>query len=230
MHSAKISKIIEILKKSYPEAECSLTFRNPFELMIATILSAQCTDARVNKVTPSLFTQFPDAQEMANASQQEIEAIIQSTGFYRNKAKNIREACKILTKEYGGKIPDTIEALVKLPGVGRKTANVILGNAFHKPAGVVVDTHVKRITFRLGLTHQKTPEKVEQDLNLKIPEKYWVLLPHWLIHHGRKICLARKPNCSECPLTGLCNKNGLIALKAGQEARNRPKTRVRSSA
>jgi endonuclease-3 len=217
MHSDKISKIIEILEKTYPDAECSLTFRNPFELMIATILSAQCTDARVNKVTPSLFAQFPDAQKMSKASQEEIEAIIQSTGFYRAKAKNIRGACKILTKEYGGKIPDTIEALVKLPGVGRKTANVILGNAFHKPAGLVVDTHVKRIAFRLGLTHQKTPEKIEQDLNGKIPERYWVLLPHWLIHHGRQICLARKPLCSECPVASLCSKNGLIALKAGQD-------------
>jgi len=228
MADARELEIIKRLSKTYPDAECSLTFKNPFQLMIATVLSAQCTDARVNKVTPELFKKYADPDSMKNVSQEEMEKLIQSTGFYRNKAKNIREACKKIMTDFSGVVPETIEQLVSLPGVGRKTANVILGNAFDKPAGVVVDTHVKRLCFRLGLTKELNPEKVEVDLNRKIPQKFWVMLPHWLIQHGRAVCIARSPKCEICVLNDICPKNGLKTLKASQSRVNRPKTKPRS--
>lgn len=205
----EIQKMIEILERSYPEAECSLVFKNPFELLVATILSAQCTDARVNKVTPGLFKEFPSPQSMAEAPLKELEQKVQSTGFYRNKAKNIKGMARQLVDKYGGAVPTAMEDLHLLPGVGRKTANVVLGNAFHQPAGVVVDTHVKRLSFRLGLTKETHPEKIEKDLNKKVPKRYWTLLPHLFIAHGRALCQARKPQCQICPLVNLCPKKGL---------------------
>lgn len=197
-------KTIEILKSSFPQAECSLYFNNPFQLMVATILSAQCTDDRVNQVTPKLFKTFPDARAFASANIEDIETLIRSTGFFRNKARSIQKASQQLLTHHHGEVPQTIEELVTLGGVGRKTANVVLGNAFGQAAGVVVDTHVKRITRLLKLTRETTPEKIEQDLNKIIPQQDWVIFPHLLINHGRKTCKARKPLCSDCELNQIC--------------------------
>lgn len=211
--------IVQRLRKLYPNAECSLHYKSPFQLLAATILSAQCTDERVNKVTPILFAKFPDAESLAKASQAEIEQIIQSTGFFRAKAKSLCGMAKTLVEKYKGEVPQSIEELIQLPGVGRKTANVVLGNAFHKPAGIVVDTHVKRLAFRMGLTRNKDPEKVEADLNRLFSPKLWTEIPHWLIQHGRRVCTARSPDCAHCPLFqvsrggGLCPRKGLPKLK-----------------
>ena len=205
----RIRSILTRLKKAYPEAECSLTHKSPLELLVSTILSAQCTDERVNMVTKDLFKKYRSAADYAQASQEEFEKDIQSTGFFRNKAKNIRECCRILADEYGGKVPDSMEALVALPGIGRKTANVVLGNAFDTAVGVVVDTHVGRLSRRLGLTEEKNAEKVEKDLMEKIPKKNWVLFSHQLIHHGRAVCKSRKPACDGCPLEAVCPKVGV---------------------
>ena len=205
----RIRSILTRLKKAYPEAECSLTHKSPLELLVSTILSAQCTDERVNMVTKDLFKKYRSAADYAQASQEEFEKDIQSTGFFRNKAKNIRECCRILADEYGGKVPDSMEALVALPGIGRKTANVVLGNAFDTAVGVVVDTHVGRLSRRLGLTEEKNAEKVEKDLMEKIPKKNWVLFSHQLIHHGRAVCKSRKPACDGCPLEAVCPKTGV---------------------
>lgn len=205
----RIRTILTRLKKAYPEAECSLTHKTPLELLVSTILSAQCTDERVNLVTKDLFKKYRSAADYAQVSQEEFEKDIQSTGFFRNKAKNIRECCRILAEEYGGEVPDSMEALVALPGIGRKTANVILGNAFEKAVGVVVDTHVGRLSRRLGLTEEKNAEKVEKDLMEKIPRKNWVIFSHQLIHHGRAVCKSRKPACDGCPLEVVCLKVGV---------------------
>ncbi|MBN8554329.1 MAG: endonuclease III [Deltaproteobacteria bacterium] len=205
----KIEQIIRELKRLYPDAECSLDFKSPYQLLVATILSAQCTDARVNLTTPALFSKFPDAKKMSEAKVTEIEQLIKSTGFYRAKAKNILAASQKLVEKFSGKVPGTMEELYDLPGVGRKTANVVLGNAFDKPAGVVVDTHVKRLCFRLGLTRQTDPTKIETELNVLIPEKYWTDFSHWLIQHGRRICIARNPQCEVCSLAKLCPKIGV---------------------
>ncbi|HVJ07321.1 MAG TPA: endonuclease III [Acidisarcina sp.] len=201
----RIASILRILEETYPGAECALHHRNAWELLVATILSAQCTDARVNMVTPALFRKFPTPAAFAAASLPEIEAEIRSTGFYHNKAKSISGAAKRVMSEFHGKVPRTMEELLTLPGVARKTANVVLGVAYKQAAGIVVDTHVLRLSMRLGLTHNTVPAKVEQDLMKIIPQDHWIAFSHEMIHHGREICIARKPRCADCPLEPLCN-------------------------
>ena len=200
----RAARVLELLKKRYPDAACALRFSSPLELLVATILAAQCTDARVNLVTPSLFKKYPTAKALAGAAQEDLEQMVRTTGFFRNKAKSIRGACARIIADFGGKVPDTMEALLTLPGVARKTANVVLGTAFGKNEGVVVDTHVLRVAPRLGLTRQKTPEKIERDLTALFPRPQWTLLGHLLTTHGRALCIARKPKCAECPLNKLC--------------------------
>jgi endonuclease-3 len=196
--------VIDWLKRAYPNAHCALNHTNALELLIATILSAQCTDERVNIVTETLFRKYRNAQDFASVAQEELERDIHSTGFFRNKAKNIRAACEIILREYGGEIPPDMEKLLALPGVARKTANVVLGNAFGIASGVVVDTHVSRVSQRLALTEETVPEKIEKDLMRLIPEEDWVLFSHLLISHGRAICQARIPKCAECGLEPIC--------------------------
>ncbi len=207
--SERTSEIINRLKTQYPDAHCALIHTNAFELLIATILSAQCTDVRVNIVTSELFRKYRSPKDYVAALQEELEQDIRSTGFYRNKAKNIREACKKIIENFGGEVPNTMDELLTLNGVARKTANVVLGNAFGIASGVVVDTHVKRLSNRLGLTKQTDPVKVERELEKLVPKKNWVMFPHWLIWHGREICKARKPNCAECVLENICPKVGV---------------------
>ncbi len=197
-------EVIKRLKKAYPDAHCALIHSNPFELLIATILSAQCTDARVNIVTADLFRKYRGPADFLKVSQAELERDIHSTGFFRNKAKNIQAACARIIDVFGGEIPQTMEELLTLGGVARKTANVVLGNAFGITSGVVVDTHVSRISQLLGLTDSKTPEKIERGLAELIPKRDWVLFPHLMIFHGRKICIARRPKCAECVLANIC--------------------------
>lgn len=200
----KIDAIVSLLDENYPQVKCSLDFRTPLELLVATILSAQCTDERVNQVTPALFKKYPTAKAYGDADLEELEADIRPTGFYRNKAKSIQACCRILDEKFQGEIPPDMDLLVKLPGVGRKTANVILANAFNIP-GVFVDTHVGRVAQRLGLTRHKDPEKIERDLMDIIPRDRWIRFCHQLIQHGRTICLARKPKTSICPLRPYCD-------------------------
>ena len=207
--NANIKQIIARLKKAYPNAHCALVHTSPFELLIATILSAQCTDARVNIVTADMFRKYRSPRDYLRVTQRELEKDIHSTGFFRNKAKNIQAACKRIIDEYGGEVPQTMDDLLTLGGVARKTANVVLGNAFGIASGVVVDTHVSRISQLLGLTKNKTPEKIERDLQELIPKKDWVMFPHWMIHHGRAVCIARRPKCSECVLADICPKIGI---------------------
>jgi endonuclease-3 len=204
----RAQQIVELLAKLYPDAKCALDHQGPLQLLIATILSAQCTDVRVNMVTPALFARYPDAKAFANAEQSELESMIQSTGFFRNKAKSIVAACKAIVNEHGGEVPGTMEDLVKLPGVGRKTANVVLGNAFDTP-GITVDTHVQRLSRRLGLTKEDDPEKIERDLMALIPQPEWTRFSHRMIFHGRQVCFARKPNCAGCLLAEVCPKIGV---------------------
>ncbi len=199
-----VPAILKKLRKAHPEATIALEFANPLQLLVATILSAQCTDKRVNMVTPGLFRRYRSAKEFAAADRSELEEIIRSTGFFRAKAKSIIGACTGIVERFQGTVPATMEELVSLPGVGRKTANVVLGNAFGKAEGVVVDTHVRRIAGRLGFTKQSDPEKIEQDLMTLIPRKEWILFPHLLIWHGRKICTGRSPRCGECPIAPEC--------------------------
>lgn len=199
-----IKKLIPILKRHYREARCALNHKNPLELLIATILSAQCTDERVNIVTERLFKKYNNAKDYADANLREFEKDIYSTGFYRNKAKNIIGTCCILQKKFKGKVPKDFNELLKLPGVARKTANCVMGTAFGVPTGVVVDTHVSRITQRLGLTKNTDPNKIEQDLMKLIPKNEWIGFSHRLIWHGRRICNARKPKCEICPFNNLC--------------------------
>jgi endonuclease-3 len=201
----RIAAILDGLRRLYPNVVCALTHRNAFELVIATALSAQTTDVNVNKVTPKLFKMYPTPKALAAASLPEIEEIIKSTGFYRSKAKNIQGAAKILTDRFKGKVPETIAELILLPGVARKTANVVLGSWFGIPEGVVVDTHVLRISHRLELTKATEPVKVEQDLMKVIPQNRWIQFSHEVIHHGRQVCVARKPKCAECGIEPLCN-------------------------
>lgn len=201
---ARTKEIIRRLKKAYPDAHCALNHANPFQLLIATILSAQCTDERVNIVTAELFRKYPAPQDFVELSQQQLEKEIHSTGFFRNKAKNIKAACERLIAAYGGEVPKTMEDLLTLGGVARKTANVVMGNAFGIASGVVVDTHVSRLSQRLGLTKQKTAEKIEEDLQRLVPKKHWVMFPHWFITHGRRVCNARRPLCNECVLADIC--------------------------
>lgn len=200
----RTAKIIAALKRTYPDAHCELNFRNPLELLIATILSAQCTDKRVNLVTAELFTKYRTAAEYANAPLGDIEEAVKTTGFFRNKAKNIQACCRKLVERHCGKVPRTMEELHSLDGVGRKTANVVLGNAFGINVGVVVDTHVGRLAKRLGLTRNDDPVKVEQDLMKLVPQGDWTLFSHWLIWHGRRRCSARKPDCAHCEIATLC--------------------------
>ena len=207
---AKIADLVARLKKAHPEARCSLDYQDPLQLLVATILSAQCTDERVNKVTPALFARYPGAPQLAAAPRADIEKAIQSTGFFRSKAQSIQECCRDLVEKHGGSVPRTMEDLTALRGVGRKTANVVLGNAYGIP-GVVVDTHVGRLSRRLGLTREEDPVKVEHDLMESIPKSEWTLFSHLLIHHGRGVCPARKPHCSRCTLSGLCPRTGVEA-------------------
>jgi len=198
------STIIRRLKKAYPDAHCALDHSNAFELLIATILSAQCTDARVNIVTADLFRKYRGPEDYLKVAQKELETDIHSTGFFRNKAKNIQAACKRIIEVYDGSVPQTMDEILTLGGVARKTANVVLGNAFGIASGVVVDTHVSRLSQRLGLTTNTTPEKIERDLAELVPKRNWVLFPHLMIWHGRQICVARKPKCGECVLNDIC--------------------------
>ena len=200
----KVRKIVRLLKRAYPDAKCSLNHANAFELLIATILSAQCTDARVNIVTQDLFRKYRKPEDYLKVSPKELEQDIRTTGFFRNKTKSIQGTAKVLTEQYRGKVPETMEELLELPGVARKTANVVLGNAFGISAGVVVDTHVTRLSHRLGLAAQKTAEKIEQELIPIVPKKDWVIFPHLLIAHGRAICKARNSLCAECVVEKLC--------------------------
>ncbi len=203
--------IDEALAAAYPEAWCELRFADPFQLLVATILSAQCTDARVNLVTPALFGRFPNAATLAEADPDELESLIRSTGFFRAKAKALRAMAHALCDRHGGQVPATMEELTALPGVGRKTANVILGTAFGIATGIVVDTHVARVSRRLGLTRRDDPEGIEQDLMAIFPRSSWILLAHRLILHGRRVCSARRPACERCPLSALCPRLGVAA-------------------
>jgi endonuclease-3 len=203
----RVTAILDILAKTYPGAECALVHRNAWELLVATILSAQCTDARVNMVTPGLFQKFPTATDFAKAPLAEIESEIRSTGFYHNKAKSISGAARRLIEEYRGEVPRTMEELLTLPGVARKTASVVLGVAFERAEGIVVDTHVLRLSRRLELTTATEPRRVEQDLIKIIPHERWIAFSHELIHHGRQVCIARKPRCIDCTLEKLCHSN-----------------------
>jgi endonuclease III len=205
----RTKQIIAGLMAAYPDAHCELDHSNPLELLIATILSAQCTDKRVNLVTPTLFKKYPTAGAYAVASAAELEQAIKSTGFFRNKTRSIQTACQALLEKHDGKVPQTMEELRELGGVGRKTANVVLGNAFNINCGVVVDTHVARLSGRLGLTREKTPEKIELDLMQLVPNEQWTLFSHLLIWHGRRRCFARKPDCPQCEVRKLCPRIGV---------------------
>ena len=200
----RVAQLVRAFPKVYPDAHCELDFKTPLQLLNATILSAQCTDKRVNMVTPALFARYRTAKDYAEAPPAELEKAIKSTGFFRSKTKSIRAATAKIVQVYKGKVPDTMEELNGLPGVGRKTANVVLGNAFHKNEGIVVDTHVIRLSQRLGLTKQTDAEKIEKDLMKLVPQKHWTMWSHWLIWHGRRRCFARKPDCCRCEILQLC--------------------------
>lgn len=202
-------KVVRQLARDYAVAECALEHDGPFQLLIATILSAQCTDERVNIVTKDLFAKYPDAQAMATAPIGDLEKLIKTTGFFRNKAKNIRDCAKALVKDHDGEVPQDLEAMTKLAGVGRKTANVVLGTCFGIPSGVVVDTHVSRLSQRMGLTSAEDPVKIESDLMALLPKKEWITFSHRMIHHGRQICGARKPKCDACGMADFCPRVGL---------------------
>ncbi len=206
---ARARRILERLARAYPDARCALDFRSPLELLVATILSAQCTDKRVNLVTPELFRTYRTAADYARAPAGELERAIQSTGFFNAKARSLRRTGAAIAAEHAGRVPDTMEALVRLPGVGRKTANVILGNAFGKDEGFVVDTHVARLSRRMNLTRQTDPVKIENDLNVLVPKGKRTMAAHRLIFHGRQICVARSPRCGDCPVEDLCPKIGV---------------------
>ncbi|HVR34456.1 MAG TPA: endonuclease III [Methylomirabilota bacterium] len=200
----RLHRIIQRLQETYPDAHCELKHRNPLELLIATILSAQCSDRQVNRVTESLFRTYRTAADFANATPSALEDAIRSIGLYRNKARNIQACCRSLLERHDGQVPQTLDELVALNGVGRKTANVVLGNAFNISVGVVVDTHVARLSHRLGLTRESSPEKIENDLRKLIPGEHWTMFSHWLIWHGRRRCFARQPDCPHCELLDLC--------------------------
>ena len=211
----RTKKIIARLRRAYPDAHCSLNYSNPLELLVATILSAQCTDERVNLVTADLFRKYRKAEDFFGVEPAELEQDIRSTGFYRNKAKAIQGACRLIVERHGGRVPNTMDELLTLPGVARKTANVVLGNAFGISSGVVVDTHVSRLSQRLGLTAHEQPEKIERDLIELVPQKDWVDFAHLMIYHGRAVCAARKPECARCVLEDLCPSS---LLKTGATA------------
>jgi endonuclease III len=207
--TARLKKIIAGFQKTYPDAHCELTYANPLQLLVAVILSAQCTDKRVNLITPELFKKYRTAKDFADAPRAELEQFIKSAGFFRSKAKNIQNCCRKLVERHGGEVPRTMEELIQLDGVGRKTANVVLGNAFDVVVGVVVDTHMIRLSQRLGLTTEKTPEKIELTLMKLLPQKYWLLFSHWLVWHGRRRCFARKPDCVNCEVLKWCPRIGV---------------------
>ncbi|MGW8257466.1 MAG: endonuclease III [Thermoguttaceae bacterium] len=219
------SKVARILSKFYPDATCELRFQTPLQLLIAVILSAQCTDKRVNEVTKSLFNKYPRTDSFARASLKVLEQDIKSTGFYRNKAKSIKTCCQYLMELYDGNVPKKLENLVELPGIGRKTANVVLGTAFDIASGIVVDTHVSRVSQRLGLAKQKNPEKIEKELLGQFPRKEWVALGHRMVHLGRYVCIARKPRCGECPLEKICPKINVSAANQTADGRKKPAIR-----
>ena len=204
MKKADVINIIKILKEYYPEATCSLDFKTPFQMVVAVMLSAQCTDARVNKTTPSLFKKYGTPEAICKMDLSELEKIIHPCGFYKNKAKNVKATAEMIVNEFNGKVPDTMEELMKLPGVGRKSANVIMLEAFNKPQGIAVDTHVKRISNKMGLSKNTVPEKIEQDLLKVIPKEYYYDANHLFVWHGRNICEARNPKCEECPVKKYC--------------------------
>lgn len=212
----RADEIVSILKKSYPKALTALSHSDPFQLLAATILSAQCTDERVNKVTPALFKKYPGPREMGAAPLKELEAIIRSTGFYRSKSLSLKETSRAISDNFSGKVPPDMDKLLTLRGVARKTANVVLGSAYGIAAGVVVDTHVKRLAFRLGLTKADDPVKIEKDLMAVIRRKDWIWFAHALISHGRAVCRAGRPDCGACPLCGLCPKAGVARHKSGR--------------
>ena len=205
------ARVLRELKLAYPDVFCALVHANPFQLLAATILSAQCTDKKVNEVTPSLFQRFPDAKALALAEPEEVERLIHATGFFRAKARNLIGMAQALVKDHAGDVPQDLQALTELPGVGRKTANVVLGTAFGIASGVVVDTHVKRLSFRLGLTQSVNPEQIERDLVALLPKKEWVDFSHRLIAHGRTTCISRKPSCKNCALAELCPRLGITS-------------------
>lgn len=198
------AKVVKILRKSYPDAKCALYFSNPLEILVATILSAQCTDVRVNMVTPGLFRKYRSCKDFAEAKPEELQKDIKSTGFYRNKAKSIQGACRMILEKFGGEVPHTMNEILELPGVARKTANVVLHNAYGIVEGIVVDTHVRRLSRRLGFTELNVPEKIEQELLKIIPRKDWGDLSYLLIDHGRALCKAQKPDCEKCPVNKIC--------------------------
>ncbi|MBM3860346.1 MAG: endonuclease III [Verrucomicrobia bacterium] len=206
---SKVHFIIAALRRAYPDFRCALEHADPLQLLVATILSAQCTDERVNQVTPALFAKYRAAADFAGAGPGELEAIIHSTGFFRAKARSIRRCCRTIATQYGGRVPDTLAELVALDGIGRKTANVVLGTAFGKAEGIVVDTHVMRLARRMGLTRQSTPEKIEQSLVKIVPREDWIDVSHLLIWHGRRRCMARKPDCAHCEIRNRCPKIGV---------------------
>jgi len=207
--AVRTGNIIAVLRATYPDAHCELNYTNPLELLIATILSAQCTDKRVNIVTKELFAKYRSARDYANADLKALENDVKTTGFFRNKAKNIQACCRALVEKHGSEVPRTMDELTALGGVGRKTANVVLGNAFNINVGVVVDTHVARLSHRLGLTRETTPEKIEEDLQKLVPQDQWCLFSHLLIWHGRRRCLARLPDCPRCEVKDLCPRIGV---------------------
>ena len=212
----KLEAVLSLLKKYRPQAKCALYHKSPLQLLVATVLSAQCTDKRVNEVTKSLFKKYRTARAFAEADLKELQQAIYSTGFFRSKARNIKSACQKIQKNFKGQVPKNLPDLLSLPGVGRKTAHVIMGTAFNIPSGVVVDTHVKRLSYRLGWTTSKNPAKIEQDLARMLPKKEWIYISHALIWHGREVCGARTPRCSACFLQDLCPKNGTpAAVSAG---------------
>jgi endonuclease III len=208
---SRAADILKILRETYPDAHCELDHDGPFQLLIATILSAQCTDVRVNMVTPTLFKKYPNAETLAAAKQADVEDLVRSTGFFRHKAKNLIAAAQALVQNHHGEVPRDLAPLTHLPGVGRKTANVVLGNAYGIESGIVVDTHVARLSQRLGLTKQKDPVKIEKDLVKQIPQNAWTLWSHLLIWHGRRRCMARNPDCPNCELRHLCPSAGQLA-------------------
>jgi len=208
-HKRQAAKVVRALRRNYPDAVCALNYDSAFQLLIATILSAQCTDQRVNLVTKGLFAKYATAAEMSRLSIKRLEKAVQSTGFFRNKAKNIKACCEKLVDEHDGEVPREMDPLVALPGVGRKTANVVLGTAFGLATGVVVDTHVKRISHRLGLTENTDPVKIERDLMKLLPQKEWIDYSHMIIHHGRQVCKARKPLCDDCCMKKICPRIGV---------------------
>ena len=226
----RVKRILETLQRTYPTETCALHHKSPLDLLVATILSAQCTDERVNLVTKDLFASYHDAEDYARAPTGELEEAIRPTGFFRNKAKAIQEACGRIVEAYGGRVPETMEELLTLRGVARKTANVLLGTWFKKNEGVVVDTHVHRIAMRLGLTKQKTPEKIERDLMAILPREAWTDFAHRVIWHGRRICDARKPECERCPLDPLCPKVGVSSSARGARGAVRASKQARARA